>query len=469
MYLHSSAMFSRIIPIIRFRLAVACAWTAFAILIASWEYWDYLKFKSVAISTAVLEHAMHHSNISHLSIIVVIWLLGMGFLWTGFRRIQIATAALMAERDNLSAVFDATPMPMLLFDDRMEAVRVNGAFRAYCSDYDTLPDKRCGTILKCANALSTPHGCGHSAACDSGLLMQALREVLKSGLSAHGEVTIPRIGQDGGTTGLLLLYGVEPVSLDGKNHALLSFLDISERKLMEKQLAASEREFRALAETMPDNIVSYDRDNRIIYINPALERALGMPLEAVRGKLPIETPPAGQYDAYQAMLKKVLATGIDAEMELPKPDGAGGILYYQIRMVAKRDQEGAIRGALAIGRDITELKQLEKEQANRERELRTLVENYLTILFAMTSFAAACMSIRALEQLTGKPALYLIGKTPSEAFLGTAEGDARFRMRLSRFWIRENRWRSGLSGKMRLAVHVIFCPAMFLNVTPMER
>jgi len=421
MYLHSSATLSRIIPIIRFRLAVACAWTAFSILIASWEYWDYLKFKSVAISTAVLEHAMHHSNINHLSIIVVIWLLGLWFLWSGFRRINRATAALMTERDNLSAVFDATPMPMLLFDDRMEAVRVNGAFRAYCSDYDTLPDKRCGTILKCANALSTPQGCGHSAACDSGLLMQALREVLKSGLSVHGEVTIPRAGQDGSAMGLLLLYGVEPVSLDGKIHALLSFLDISERKLMEKKLAASEHEFRALAETMPDNIARYDCNCRILYINPALERTLGISLDAVKGKRPLEIFPAGQYIDYQAALDNVLATGVDAEMEMPMPDGAGGIVYYQIRMVVERDQEGAMCGALAIGRNITELKQLEREQANRERELRTLVENTPDSIARYDQFCRRIYVNPAMELLSGRPASYLIGRTPFEAFVVTPE------------------------------------------------
>ncbi len=377
---------------------------------------------SIAIPTAEIDQSILQSNATHIGIIGIIWLFGLAGCLFSFNRIISATTALMTERDNLSAVFDATPMPMLLFDNRMEAVRVNRAFRNYCSNFDDYPDKRCGTILRCANALATPHGCGHSPACSSGLLLGALRKVLKNGLSsAHGEVTIPQAASDGSITELSLLYGVEAVSLDGQRHALLSFLDISDRKQMEKKLATSEQEFRSLAEIMPDNMARYDRDCRLLYINPALERTLEMPLETVIGKLPTELAPVGQYDEYQVTLARVIATGVDTEMELLLPNGFGGILYHHVKLVAERDPEGTVIGALIIGRNLTELKQLEKEQADRERQFRTLVEHSPDTIARYDQLCRRTYVNPALELLACKPASQLIGRTPIEAFVASPE------------------------------------------------
>ncbi|MDD2853590.1 MAG: PAS domain S-box protein [Desulfuromonadaceae bacterium] len=376
---------------------------------------------SVVISMIGLEQSTRQSNQTHIAIIITIWLMGLGGIIFSFRKIGVYAAVLKTERDNISSIFDATPMPMLLVDDQINVVRFNSAFREYCIDYDAQPDKRCGTLLKCINAPSDPRGCGKTPSCDSCGLLRALQGTLKSGLNTHGEVAIQREEQDGNPTEAWLLYGLEAVSLDGRNHVLLSFMDITGRKRMEENLAAKEREFRSLAENLPDNIARHDRNCRILYINPALEKTLGMPLEKAVGKIPTELSPAGQYDDYLDRLHTVLATGVDTVMELHFPDGKGGILFHHVRVIAELGYEGAITGTLTIGSDITERKRIDEKLATREREFRALAENAPDAIVRYDRHCCSMYVNPAMERIVGTSSDLMTGKTPSEVFEATPE------------------------------------------------
>ena len=70
----------------------------------------------------------------------------------------------------------------------------------------------------------------------------------------------------------------------------------------------------------------------------------------------------------------VLASGEEAEIEMirPKLDEQGREVYQKIRMVAERDEQGEIVGVLAIGHDISVLKQTEARLEETQAELREL-------------------------------------------------------------------------------------------------
>jgi len=144
---------------------------------------------------------------------------------------------------------------------------------------------------------------------------------------------------------------------------------LAERKQTGELLHKREQEFRSLAENSPDNIVRYDCEGRTLYVNPSLERTLGMPAESIIGMSPMELHPDGEFADYVAILKKVIATGLDAEMEMVFPDTSGGLLRHQIKFVPERDKEGTITGILAIGRDITELKRAQQELFDKRNRL----------------------------------------------------------------------------------------------------
>ncbi len=161
--------------------------------------------------------------------------------------------------------------------------------------------------------------------------------------------------------------------------------DITERKQMEQALIKSEQMFRTLAENSPDNIARYDASSRTVYVNPTLEKTLGRLESELLGTTPVDnamlyTTPVNntiidEFREYQDKINEVLQTGKETEMDMVMPDTGDGVRYHNIRFVAESGENGAITGVLAIGRDITERRQMEEALLIREREFRNLVDN----------------------------------------------------------------------------------------------
>jgi PAS domain S-box-containing protein len=140
--------------------------------------------------------------------------------------------------------------------------------------------------------------------------------------------------------------------------------EIDERKWVEDLLRQREQEFRSLAENSPDNIARYDRDCRLTYMNTRLTDTLNKLDPDCRqqlGQKPTDIAPDDHFERYEATLAGVIETGLESEIEVVLPDTGDGLRYHLVRMVAERDGSGEITGALAIGRDITELKRTQEQ------------------------------------------------------------------------------------------------------------
>jgi PAS domain S-box-containing protein len=145
--------------------------------------------------------------------------------------------------------------------------------------------------------------------------------------------------------------------------------EIVERQRTQEELATREREFRTLAEHLPDNLARYDRQGRILYYNPALEAATGLTTAEVRGKTSVEVHQGSDFIDYQRHLMQTLATGKASEFELHLPDSGDSVRYHHILVVAEHEADGTVNGALAIGRDITARKRAERELVLLNRAL----------------------------------------------------------------------------------------------------
>jgi len=136
-----------------------------------------------------------------------------------------------------------------------------------------------------------------------------------------------------------------------------------------------EHDFRRLAENLPDNIVRYDREGRAVYVNPVLEKTLGLGAAKMMGTRIRELYPDGSYETYAQSVDAALASGQNGEIEFVVPIPSKLPITHQIRFIVERDEHGAVSGVLAIGRDITALKQAESERlANAEKLERLLIQ-----------------------------------------------------------------------------------------------
>lgn len=198
-------------------------------------------------------------------------------------------------------------------------------------------------------------------------------------------------------------------------------MSLARSKEAKETLRIRAQEYRSLAENMPDNIVRYDREGRTLYVNPSMERTLGIPAENTIGKSPMELHPDGRFADYIAMLKKVIATGVGSEFDMAFPDGSGNILYHQIRFVPERDNEGAITSILAIGRDITERRRAKEELLKLSSAIEqspvtiVMTDAKGTIEFVNPKFTQLTGYLP--EEVIGKnPRLLKSGETPPEEY-----------------------------------------------------
>jgi diguanylate cyclase (GGDEF)-like protein/PAS domain S-box-containing protein len=176
----------------------------------------------------------------------------------------------------------------------------------------------------------------------------------------------PIIASNGRVLGTFAIYradavGPSPADIDRISFAAnLAAIAIENRNTRE-ELVERERAFRSLAENAPDNIARYDTEGRLIYLNPRLEAILGKPAGQLLGKRPSEHFDDGRFDHYEEKILHVIETGEETMFESVASPTPMEKTYNWLHMVAERDESGAITGVLALGRDITKRKQLEKK------------------------------------------------------------------------------------------------------------
>lgn len=149
--------------------------------------------------------------------------------------------------------------------------------------------------------------------------------------------------------------------------------EIVERKQTEALLRKREQEFRTLAENSPDMVIRYDRACRRFYVNPAYERETGIPASEALHQIPdgrwLSDLPPGKYNS---ALKRVMKTGSATEIFLRGHAPDGRHAFYAFHIVAERSPDGQVVGALAIGRNISELKETEHRLKESQQLLREL-------------------------------------------------------------------------------------------------
>lgn len=120
--------------------------------------------------------------------------------------------------------------------------------------------------------------------------------------------------------------------------------------------AMAQREFAALAENAPDVICRFDRQFRHLYVNPAIERATGIPPQQLIGKTQRQGGLAEHlWEAWEARLQEVFEQKTEAQLEFRHPS-PGGERHYEARFAPEFAPNGEVESVMVIARDITDLK-----------------------------------------------------------------------------------------------------------------
>ncbi|OKH40059.1 hypothetical protein NIES2119_03675 [[Phormidium ambiguum] IAM M-71] len=171
------------------------------------------------------------------------------------------------------------------------------------------------------------------------------------------------------------------LDFNGKEYNFACIRDISEqqatlreREKSEAALQRREQEFRALVENAPDIIMRLNREFRYLYINPTVEKHLGVPASAFIGKNMAEFgADESLVKLWETTIEKVFTTGEEQEIEFESPS-TRGILNYASRVVPEFASDGSVQSVLAIARDISDRVAAEKALRQNEERMQALLK-----------------------------------------------------------------------------------------------
>ncbi len=137
----------------------------------------------------------------------------------------------------------------------------------------------------------------------------------------------------------------------------------------------SEAPFRALAASIPDLVIRFDRDLKHLFVNPAAQKDSKIPSECSLGKTVKEV---GLPDDFAAVLKQqlleVLETARRTTVEYAFP-GDAGVKYFQAVVTPEFDENGAVASLLCVSRDISDMKHIAEQYLRSVREFRAAFDN----------------------------------------------------------------------------------------------
>ncbi|HEY5534932.1 MAG TPA: PAS domain S-box protein [Ignavibacteria bacterium] len=160
--------------------------------------------------------------------------------------------------------------------------------------------------------------------------------------------------------------------------AVRTFLDITERKVMEEKLRMSEKHYRLLADNAQDVIFTMDIDGKYTYISPSVERMRGYTPEEVLNQTLEEvlTPESAKIIRSRIFeMKKHLSKGkkIEGEifeMELLCKDGSR--VWSEVNTSAIYNSENQFVQISGVSRNISERKKAEEQMKKYTAELKEL-------------------------------------------------------------------------------------------------
>ena len=179
---------------------------------------------------------------------------------------------------------------------------------------------------------------------------------------------------------LHIKMSMEP-DLEGTwSRALVSIIDITERKRAEEALRESEEKFRQIVQTAGEGIWVIDRESNTSFVNKKMAEMLGYTIDGMLGKtLLMFMDDEGREIAAKNVERRKQGIKEQHEFKFQRKDGT--FVWTLVNTNPLFDKDGKYEGALAMITDITERKKTEivlKQQADYTKQLLgTTLDGYI--------------------------------------------------------------------------------------------
>ena len=198
---------------------------------------------------------------------------------------------------NLAAIFEASPVAMLVCDQDVNVVRVNRATlrldRRRAAEHllhhrpeSTRAVRRPPRLRQLLGGRGRLRHLIRRARCAP--CATPCRPRWRVACRCAASSSRSTSSRDGEPADRWLRLGAEPMVMNGAPHVTVAVDDITDRRRAERALAESEERFRSLAERVPGFVSIKDSDHRYVYLNSLLGARIGGGEEVWLGKRPEE-------------------------------------------------------------------------------------------------------------------------------------------------------------------------------------
>lgn len=293
--------------------------------------------------------------------------------------------AVRIEAANLEAVFNASPLVMMVLDESIDIVRVNeGAIELCGCTPSEILHHRPGDALGCIHAAKAARGCGHAPECPFCPVRNGIEGLIADGGAIHGAEVPLQLFRDGRTQQVWLKVYARPVSIEGRRHVCVALDDITERRRTEDELRSSERRFQSLFASIADAIFVVDAESsRILDANPAALQLIGRSRDEVLSMHRSALFPLHLQEEAERVFEGSRQNdnrGDSVQTEVRHADG------YDVPVEIRTGASFEISGqpcVIGVFRDQTERRRAEEAEREYARFQRTLLERMPVGMFVV--------------------------------------------------------------------------------------
>ena len=224
----------------------------------------------------------------------------------------------------------------------------------------------------------------------------------------------------------LLIKSHIPAEGDEYPYVLVSIIDISARKSLERILTEERALLQAVIDNIPDQVFLKDRESKYMLANRTLAEWAGAadPRQLV-GKSDLDMFPRDAAQKYRRDDKTVLRSGrarANIEEQIISASGSQG--WALTTKVPVRDQAGRVTGLVGIVRDITERKILERRIEDERALLRAVIDAVPDAIFLKDKENRFILANQATADTIGASSpVELIGRTDREFYPENVAGE----------------------------------------------
>jgi PAS domain S-box-containing protein len=212
-------------------------------------------------------------------------------------------------------------------------------------------------------------------------------------------------------------------TIPGSKYTLMTLLDITEQKRMEKALKESERRLADTIDFLPDATFAIDLSGKVIAWNRAIENMTGVKAEDILGKGDYEYTMAFYGIRAPMLIDLVFGFSEDIAGRYDFVKREGDVFLAEAEATVKGvhhsiwgkvgplyDSHGNIVGAIESIRDITDRKRMEAALKESERRLADIIDFLPDATFAIDLSGKVIAWNRAMEEMTVVKAEDMLGK-----------------------------------------------------------